>query len=76
MRTVSLTSVGQRAHAVLSARLGSARLVSLTMSAGRMLEAAMTMALGGVATGSMKAYEQHSVAGIMKYSGWMCMAEA
>lgn len=46
------------------------------MSVGRMLEAAMTMALGGVATGSMKAYEQHRVAGIMRYSGWMCMAEA
>lgn len=36
------------------------------MSPGRMLEAAMTMALGGVATGSMKAYEQQRVAGSMK----------
>ena len=33
-------------------------------------DAEKTMALGGVATGSMKAYEQLRVAGIMKYSGF------
>jgi hypothetical protein len=40
------------------------------------LDAARTIALGGVATGNMKAYEQHRVAGIMKYRGWIFIATA
>ena len=35
-----------------------------------MPEASCAMALGGVATGSMKAYEQVTVAGIIRYRGF------
>lgn len=41
-----------------------------------MLAAAKTMALGGVATGSMKAYEQHTAAGSIRYSGFTFMFRA
>ncbi len=34
-------------------------------------EAAYTMALGGVATGSMNAYEHANVVGSIKYNGLM-----
>lgn len=34
---------------------------------------ANTMALGGVATGSMKANEQATVAGIIRYHGFTCI---
>jgi hypothetical protein len=46
------------------------------MSVVFILDAARTIALGGVATGNMKAYEQHRVAGIMKYRGWIFIATA
>lgn len=34
------------------------------------------MALGGVATGNMNAYEQESVTGNSKYNGWISKATA
>lgn len=39
------------------------------MSLVFILDASATMALGGVATGSMNEYEQQRVAGIIRYKG-------
>ncbi len=39
------------------------------MSMGFILATEKTMALGAVATGSMKAYEHDTVAGSIKYNG-------
>lgn len=47
-----------------------------TMSSGCILEAAKTMAFGGVATGNMKAYEQVTAAGIISESGFTSMISA
>lgn len=44
--------------------------VLLTMSFTMRCPEAKAMELGGVETGSMKAYEQPTVAGIMKYRGF------
>jgi len=46
------------------------------MSCGRILAAAKTMALGGVATGNMKAYEQVTAAGNISDSGLMPIISA
>lgn len=43
---------------------------ALTMSIGFILAAAKTIAFGGVATGNMNAYEQVTVAGNMRKSGF------
>ena len=44
------------------------------ISNGSILAAEKTMAFGGVATGNMKAYEQVTVAGNMRYNGLIPMA--
>ena len=46
------------------------------MSAGRILAAAKTMALGGVATGNMKAYEQVTAAGNINDRGLISIISA
>lgn len=46
------------------------------MSTGFIFPAAKTIALGGVATGNMKAYEQVAVAGSMRNSGLTCTVYA
>ena len=45
------------------------------MVLGEMLAAPNTKAFGGVATGSIKAYEQHKVAGNIKNNGLMHKAK-
>ena len=42
-----------------------------TISRCGMSAAATTMALAGVATGSMNAYAEHTVTGSIRYTGWM-----